>query len=133
MSLADIIRQGVATANAVTTSLQVTVKHEAWVEDDSYGAPVYASSIDRLAIVDMKQRLRRLATGQEVMQQAVVTFVQPIIANGATERREPIDSRDIITLPSGFTGPILDISGIEDPATNSPYMLEVILGTKLTI
>lgn len=128
MGLDSVILNGVALANRVTGSLQATVQHAAWTGNQADATGSYAAAVDRQALVEFKQRLRRLPTGQEVMQQATVTFIQPVPANGAAERREPIDPRDVITLPNGYTGPILDVSGVVDPGTDAPYMLSVALG-----
>jgi hypothetical protein len=67
--------------------------------------------------------------GAEVLQIATVTIIGPVAANGADERREPVDPRDRITLPNGFSGPILDVGGVVDPDTGSPYSVQVILGS----
>ena len=129
--MSTLVSSLIAVADNLTTSmgLQASVTHYAWTANGStYGEPTYATGVARNAIVEMKQRLRRLAGGQEVLQQASVTFPRPITANGATGRREPIDPRDKIVLPNGYTGPILSVEGLENPDTTAPYMLEVILG-----
>lgn len=128
MDLGSIFRSAVATADQVARSAQVAVSHEAWTGADNYSKPTYAAAVSRLAVVSMKQRMRRMPDGREVVQRAVVTFVGPVAANGAAGRREPVDPRDRITLPSGFTGPILDVEGAVDPATGAPYTVKVTLG-----
>ena len=130
MSLADILRSGIATINTITADgeLQVDVTLEAWTGSDSHGAPTYAAGVTIPAIVEMKNRLINIANGEQVQSRATVTFVRPVTANGATGRREPIDPRDKITLPDGETGPILDVQGVFDSSTDAPYMLEVFLG-----
>lgn len=128
MGLDELIRFGVATADFVTKSLQANVTHAAWIGSGVYGEPSYASAVTRPALVEYKQRLRKTSGGQEVMQQASVIFIGPITANGAAERREPVDPRDQIFLPNGYTGPILSVEGAIDPSTNSLYTVEVILG-----
>ena len=128
MGLDDLVRMGVAIADAQTKSLQANVIHAAWTGSGTFGEPTYASAVVRPAIVEYKQRLRRTSGGQEVMQQASVMFVGPIPNNGAAERREPVDPRDQIFLPNGYTGPILSVEGVIDPSTSSLYTVEVILG-----
>jgi len=130
MGLADIVRSGVATAQSVTADLQDSVSHEAWIGHDGtgYAKPAYAPAVARPALVEMKQRKLRLADGSEVTQNAQLTFIGPVEANGAVGRREPIDPRDRLTLPSGHTGPILDVQGLVDTGTHAPYLLEVALG-----
>jgi hypothetical protein len=78
--------------------------------------------------VEMKQRTLRSNTGMEITQRATVTFLYPISANGAADRQEPLDIRDKLTLPSGYSGPIRIIEGLENNYPDSPYLLEVILG-----
>lgn len=119
----------VAVADNVTQDLQVTVQHYPWIGNDStYDKPRYDTPVSRLALVEMKQRLIRLPSGQEIMQRAVVTFLRPIAPNGADGRREPIDPRDKIVLPNGYTGPIKNVEGLETHLDNSPYFAEVVLG-----
>lgn len=128
MSLSSIVRRAVAIADKTTKSLQDTITFEAWIGFTDAGGPEYDSAISILAIIEEKQVLRRLASGQEVMQKATITIPRAVAANGAAERREPIDPRDRITLPSGYTGPILDVSGVTDPLTHRAYMYQVVLG-----
>ena len=127
MGIASIIRGGVAVANKVTKDLQVSILHYAWIEDDEKGAPVYAPPVTRKALVELRQRLLRI-DGQDILQKAVVSFLEPIPANGTADRQEPIDPRDKIVLPNGYTGPIKTIEGLENNFTDSPYTLEVTLG-----
>lgn len=126
--VSDLI--GLADTLTQDFGLQVYVSHAPWYGDGTtYREPLHRPIIPRLALVDFTQKLRRSSTGEEILQKASVTFLRPISPDGAENRREPIDPRDIITLPNGYTGPILDIAGgLIDPATNWPYMVEVILG-----
>lgn len=128
MGLASIFTKGVAIADKVTATAQVTVRHYAWIGVGSSGEPVYASPVSRKAIVELNERHYKNATGEEVVQKASVLFPRPITPNGATERREPIDPRDKIVLPSGYTGPIRTVQGVVSPLTSGPYALEVTLG-----
>lgn len=127
-ALDDLIRNAVTLANSLTADLQATVSHEAWIGQDSRGKPNYDDPVSRQAVVDFRQVRRRLADGSETLQAAKLTFVGPITANGATGRREPIDNRDRITLPNGYTGPIVEVLGVVDPTTNAPYAIDVVLG-----
>jgi hypothetical protein len=128
VALADVVRSGIATAKSITATLQANVLHTPWVGQDEWATPAPAQATARPALVEMKQSLRRGADGHEVLQRATVTFLAPIAPNGAAGRREPIDPRDVIVLPDGTTGPILDVSGLADPASGQPYMLVVALG-----
>lgn len=123
-----LVRKGVSIIDDQTKDLQVSVDHSAWVGSGIYAEPVYATAISRMAIVEFKQVMRRTVDGREILQKATVTFPRPIPSNGTAERREPIDPRDKIVLPNGYTGPILDVDGVIDPSTKSLYMAEVILG-----
>lgn len=127
MGLDTLVRSGIAVANKLTAKLQVPVSHEAWIGDTSNG-PTFRAVVARQALFEKKQRLIRRPDGTEVQQQAMVTIIGPIAADGAANRREPIDPRDRITSPDGTTGPILDVKGLADPATGFPYMYEVALG-----
>ena len=129
MGYDSIIRKGVALADKMTDSLQCNVQHFAWIGNNDYGGPDYETSpVIRRGIVEEKEYLRRLPDGQEVTQKASITFPRPIAANGAADRREPIDPRDKLVLPSGYTGPILGVFGVVDPSTQQPYSFEVIMG-----
>ena len=154
MGLDTVLRNGVSLANSLTVLLQDAVTHEAAIDIDGYGMTQYAPAVSRQAIVEMKQMLRRLSNGTEVLQRATVTFLYPIdgyefeeppfvIGGGGGEvggpgviggdgsqfaRRDPIDPRDRLVLPDGTTGPILDVSGLCDPSTSAPFFLTVVLG-----
>ncbi len=130
MGLDDILRNGIALAHRITGDLQVQVQHSAWIGTDVYGKNTYAAAVDRRAIVDYKQRLTRQLNGQEIVQVATITFLEPIEDNGAEGRREPVDTRDRMVLPNGQTGPIVEVSGPMDPNTSNPYMLTVGLGAQ---
>jgi hypothetical protein len=124
MALADVIRAGVAGVQAQLTSLQVTVTHEAWIgHADAYGGPDYAPPVSLSALVQEGTNQRRLPTGEVITARACVSFLQPVPANGAVGRREPIDPRDRVTLPSGITGPLVENPGaMVDPSTGRPYL-----------
>lgn len=129
MGLKATIKKGIALADSLTADLQVTIYHSAWIgTDEVFGQPVYADPIARQALVENKQRTLRTDAGQDILQRAVVTFLRPITANGAPGRREPIDIRDKIVLNTGYTGPIKLVEGLENSDSDSPYLLEVILG-----
>jgi len=133
MALSDTVRSAIAVANGVTSGLQVYVQHYLWLEDDSYGKPIYSTPVSRLAIVEYNQQLVRSYSGQDVMQLAKVTVLQPIVANGAEGRKEPVDPRDKFVLPDGSTHAILSVEGMTDPATGFPYMFQISLGGNTTV
>lgn len=129
MGLDDIVRAGVALADSITTTLQVAVSHEAWTGQDAFGEATYAAATFPLAIVEQKvSQVRSRLTGQMIMTKAKVSFLRPIAPNGAAGRAEPVDTRDRITLPDGFTGPIVAVNSLTDPTTSRGYLTEVYLG-----
>jgi hypothetical protein len=79
------------------------------------------------AIVDWKQKQLRLATGQLSVSRASVAFLD-IAALVAATGGEGVDDNDLIVLPDGTTGPIIDMSGFIDAGTGHPVMTEVWLG-----
>jgi hypothetical protein len=127
---ADIVRAGVAVADSVNATLQAPVEHHAWISENRKGEPEFAALIVRQAIVERKQRLIRAADGRVISVNTKLTFPRLIEANGAADRREPIDPRDKFVLPDGTTGPVLNVEGIVDPdtLTGAPYLFEVWLG-----
>lgn len=143
MGLTDILVSAVAIADGVTSDIQVAVAHEPWKGSTASGGPEFGDAVNLSGILEVKQRMVKLRTGDLVMSRANITFLSPIAASGmdsldqlhpeltedgATGRREPIDPRDKLTLPDGTTGPILDTEGLMNPKTNSPFFLQVFLG-----
>lgn len=133
MSLADLVRSGVALAHTITRDgeLQETVTLKRWTADDDAGKPTYAATLSLTAVVERKARRIRSASGGETVSTAAVTFLNPITALSpvVTGRREPVDPRDQITLQDGATGPILQVDGgVRDVDTGRPFLLQVFLG-----
>lgn len=129
MGLDATLRAAIRTINSVTASLQVSVTHAPWTGPGTDGTGAWGTAATRAAIVDDNYRQHRLPTGETVACAAQVILLEPVTANGATGRREPIDPRDVFTLPNGHTGPVVDTpSGLLDPTTGRPYMAVVILG-----
>lgn len=130
MGLDDVIRGAVAVAKTVTSDLQPSVTHEAWTGSGAgYGKSAYAVGVAYPALVERKHGLVSKAPAGELREvQAKITFLEPVTPNGATGRTEPIDPRDILTLPDGTTGPILKTAGFISKSTGRPYLTEVWLG-----
>jgi hypothetical protein len=128
VSLRTILTSGIKTIDKTTRSLQATILHEAWTGSDDAGAKSYGPPIARRAIVDQQVHEHRTKSGELVSTQASITFLEPIAPNGAPGRTEPVDENDVITLPDGSTGPIVDISGFVDAGTNMPYFSQVWIG-----
>jgi hypothetical protein len=115
---ADVIRAGVGIADSLTSTLQVTVGHEKWLDQTTDGDPTYARKVFRKAVLDLRLSRVRTPQGQEVVSRASLTFVRPTV----------VAYKDRITLPDGSTGPILSINGFVDADTKKPFLAEVWLG-----
>lgn len=92
--------------------LLVDVVHEPWIGlADDYGKPEYDDPVVLKGLVQEGTRQIRDAVGERITTRACITFFEPVPPNGAEGRREPIDPRDRFTLPSGYTGPIVENVG----------------------
>lgn len=109
-------------------TIQDTIVFYPWISDDDFSKPVYGSGISMKAVVVEKDYNRRMPSGEEIRQRAEITIPRPIAANGAANRKEPVDPRDKIVLPNGYTGPILNVDGVSDSSTHAPYLFTIILG-----
>lgn len=127
MSLLDVIRSAVKTADVVTKPLQATVTYYRWTGADGYGAPVYASAVPLRAIVDYVSRQVRTQTGVLTVSRATITLLDVAAIKAATANRG-IDNNDKFVLPDGDTGPLLDIRGFVDAGTGNPVATEVVIG-----
>ena len=129
MSLLDVLRTGVKIADDVTKPLQATVSFQRYTGSDGYGTPTYAAAVDLKAIVDWKQKQVRTPSGVLSVSRASVMFLDIVALMSATNG-EGVNDSDRIVLPSGDTGPILDMSGFidADSATGTPVATEVWLG-----
>lgn len=110
--------------------LQAEVSHSAWIGQDGFGKPSFSSAVSRKCVVDRTNKVITL-NGQLITIGATLTFVGDVAPNGASGRREPIDPRDKIILPDGFTGPIIDTPGsVTDRETNRGFIQSVMLGAR---
>jgi hypothetical protein len=132
MALDRLVRRGVAIASRQTRSLQDAITHFAYVSQDLFGKKTFnpPSGTSRKCLIEQRVQKRKLPGGQEVDVQAALLFLEPIPAQGTAGRVEPIDPRDEIVLPDGSTGPIIYVSGPEDPKTDRPFVLQVWLGIR---
>lgn len=132
MSLADTIRNGVATANTLTKDLQALVTHKPWIGQDGVGAEQYGTPVVHNALVDRTRKPLYTNSGKLVMTLATITILEPIVAtvpNVGQIRVNPVDPRDLFILDDGTTGPIVKVNGFEDAgAAPAPYLNEVTLG-----
>lgn len=115
-------------------SMNMDVTLQAWIGESSSGKKQYAAPRTLRALVDFEGRgeQRYTRSGSTFMLLASLIFtdlpIDPTTPNSGQTRQQPIDLRDIITLPSGDTAPIVSMSGFGDPATNAPYAPTVTLG-----
>jgi len=127
MGILHALRLAPAIANKVTKDAQPFVTYKKAVKDDSYSGWSYPSEVKLQAIVDWRQKQVRTLEGVLSVSRAAVTFLDIEALKTATNG-EGIDDHDIIILPDGTTGPILDMAGFIDAETGLPLATEVYLG-----
>lgn len=127
---AEILRDGVKTIKSLTDGIQVFVEHRAWQGyTDASGTESFSEPVMRKCILSTQQRALQTTSGETVTVMATLNFLGDVEPNGSPGRKEPFDPRDIIVLPDGFTGPIIDTpSGVVDPKTNRGFNHKVMLG-----
>jgi hypothetical protein len=128
--LSDVLRNGVKTIYGVTKTAQTKITLHRWQGQGYDGAPNYAAPLTLTAIVEYKQEARQSNTGQLRTSRAYIIILSPLSALGAAERSEPIDERDLITLPNMTTGPIIETYGVIDAKTQLPYCHEIWMGDR---
>ena len=131
MSLATVVHQAVRLVNRVTKSVQADITIEPWIGQDGNTKPTYDSAVIVKAIVEQGPLPFRNSLGETIVVKAILHILEPLEANGADNREEPLDPRDRITLPSGVVGaPIRGTAtggDLVDPATGYPYFHTVAL------
>lgn len=121
-------------ADSVTKSLgfQGTCTLQAWRGQTGNGTEDYAPAVSFKAVIDLTKKQRPTSGGRLVTVIATLTALEPIAdttPNAGQTRQNPIDPRDIIVLPDGTTGPILDVPGaVMDPETSRPFFNTITLG-----
>jgi hypothetical protein len=139
MGYETIIRNAVASIlSPQFETMKLDIQHRAWIGSDGRGGDLYATAVSRRALVDLTRKRSYTrdgrvggggaGTGLLVMTVATLYFLDPIPAQGAAGRQEPIDTRDIIELPTGLTAPILEVGGFADSGTSQPFVYKVVLG-----
>lgn len=127
---AEIIRSGVGIANSLTLGVQSPITHYAWISQSVAGDDTYDDPVTLLCVIDRTNRVI-VRDGEHITIGATLAFVGDVAPNGAVGRREPIDPRDKIVLPDGFTGPIIDSPGsVIDPDTERGFIQSVMLGAR---
>lgn len=132
MGLADILRGGIAIADNATKDVQGAVTWRAWTGQNWKGEDTYADPVSIRAVIDQTRKRRYSAGGQMITVVASLTILETVPPNGTVTvppRQEPIDTRDMITLPDGTTGPIIQGPGaVYDPGAGGPFLNEIQLG-----
>jgi hypothetical protein len=126
-NLLGAIRSAVKVADKVTKPLQSSVSYKRSTGDDGFGNKTFAAAVSLLAIVDWRARQVRTEGGILTVSRAIVTFLD-VAALSAATAGNGIDDDDVLTLPDGTAGPILDLAGFIDPGTGNPIATEVLLG-----
>lgn len=128
--IGGLVREMVGVAHELTSEggIQADVTLYPWTGDDDWSKPTFGTAVAYTALVEWKQVKVRTIDGRMVQQQAVVTFLQPIAAVTATGRKNPIDPRDEILLPSGVRASIVPVEGLTDPLTGAPFFPVVSCG-----
>lgn len=133
MGLGSIVRGVIPVIKAIVGGQDgvmdnVTIQY--WEGDsDLVGTGIYSAPVPFQAIVVRKNEAVKDANGQDVIAKTYLGFIEALPPHGVgADRDEPLDSRDIITLSDGTTGPILDIDGLMDIETSNPFLTEVYLG-----
>lgn len=125
---ADVLKLGVKIASTLTKGVQSTVTLYQWTGRDGFGNLTYADPLSLRCVVDRTNKIIQLGN-QMVSISATLTFLDPISANGAAGRREPVDPNDKIVLSDGFTAPIKDAPGaVINPETGQGFVTQVFLG-----
>lgn len=127
MGLLDVLKAGVKVADQLTKDLQATVTYRRHTGQGFSGDATYAADVELKAIVDWRQRQVRTLAGSLEVSRASVTFLD-VDALLAATNNAGIDDNDVIVLPDGTTGPILDMGGFIDRTTGVPVATEVFLG-----
>lgn len=132
MALFDVLRTGVQViAAGILESFKGDVSHQAWIGADGRGGDLYATAATRRALIDLTKREMHTSSGKFVRAFATLVFLDPIAdttPNTGFTRENPIDPRDILTLPDGSTAPIADTGAFMDPVTSRPVFSETVLG-----
>ena len=132
--LLDTLRGGVALARGILVANRITasVTWTPWRGQDGLGDDIPGTPRIVQAIVEKKKQVVKDPQGLEIATSAYIGILEPLSPVGVVVpgqiRNEPIDERDVFTLPDGTTGPIVFINGFVDGGTGRPMFHEVYLG-----
>jgi hypothetical protein len=105
-----------AAASMGRLDLLVPVTFEAWLESNNFDEPIaFASPVTLQARVQEGTFQVRTNDEDTVHARACIGLFElpPDTPTSGPARRNPIDPRDRFTLPSGYTGPIVDNVGAQ--------------------
>jgi len=127
MGLPEIISTAISGAVLpYVGGLTVEVLIDRWVGPPlAFGGPEQFAD-DTLIVTGLVQEgevHHKRPDGQAITTKARIAFLEEVPHNGAPDRKEPIDPRDRITLPSGLTGHLAELPGVMvNPTTGQPYV-----------
>lgn len=125
---AEILRSGIQIADSLTKGVQSTITIERWTGQTVHGDDTYSIPITVSAVIDRTNKVINRGD-EQITIGATLTVIGDIPPDGGVGRREPIDPRDRITLPDGFTGPIINApNSVVDPGTGRGFINEIMLG-----
>lgn len=133
MALPAIFRGAVDQIRAAFDSALENVGHRAWTGETKWGTPSYAAAVSYRAFIQFSPQDHPTPSGQVQRVSAYVLVAEEIAPNGTSGRVEPIDMRDLFTLPDGSEYPIVEVAAIRDAETTKPYFAEIWLGDKVTL
>jgi len=125
LAILKALRLAPKIADTIVPQPEVTFKKA--VADSSYEGWSYPTSVQVPAVVDWKQKQVRTLAGTLSVSRASVMFLNVADVANMTNG-EGINDNDIIILPDGTTGPILDMAGFIAAETGQPLATEVFLG-----
>lgn len=130
MSFAELFRTGVALANELTESLQVSANIERWVSQDGRGKSTYSAALTIEGIYTKKAEIIE-REGRLIQTVGSLLIMGRVEDLGGTGREEPFDTKDIFRLPGNITGYPVLIEGPGDPAGGT-FVTKVWFGKKTT-
>lgn len=124
MKIASLIRKGVKLADKLTaTDMQSMITLRRSTGENGYGALTYGELETIPAIVDYTSHMLTGTGGESINVAATVLILDATI--------EPISVEDLITLPNGYTGPIISAPGsVNDPSVDRPFVQEILIGRR---
>lgn len=129
MGLETTIANLIGVANSVTSDLQETISHYPWIGNTVEGESLFGDAVSVTALVERGRKIKLERDGRTLFKTGTkITIIGPVTANGSADREEPIDPRDRFVLADGTAGPVVNVTGLDNPTTGKPYMYEVFIG-----